>query len=181
MTEQELIQGCIREKKKYQKELFRMYAGKMHMVCRRYARYPEEADDILQEGFIKVFDNIARFRAEGSLEGWIRRIMINTALKYYRKSCFTKEQAGLEPYHDNGTLPEVYSQMSEQELLKLIAELPDGYRVVFNLYIIEGYSHKEIGEMLEIAASTSRSQLVKARQVLQEKILKLYPTYLGIN
>lgn len=174
MNEKELIKGCIRENREAQQLLFQKYAGKMLLVCMRYARHHAEAEDILQDGFIKVFDNISRFRMEGSFEGWIRRIMVNTALKNYRKSSFKKEQIGIATYQEDSSEPEIYSQLSEEELLKIINELPDGYRIVFNLYVIEGYSHREIGELLNIQESTSRSQLVKARKLLQKKILRIF-------
>ncbi len=174
MTEKELIKACMREDRQSQQLLFQRYAGKMLGVCMRYARNRQEAEDILQDGFIKVFDNMHRFRFEGSFEGWIRRIMINTALKSFKKKSFKNEQIGLENYQEDSCEPDIYSQLSEQELLKIIGELPDGYRVVFNLYVIEGYSHKEIGELLGIQESTSRSQLTKARKLLQQKILGIF-------
>ncbi|MCB0620174.1 MAG: sigma-70 family RNA polymerase sigma factor [Saprospiraceae bacterium] len=173
MTERDLIQGCIDEDRQCQIEVFRLYAGKMLAVCQRYARHHMEAEDILQEAFIKVYDNVAKFQFKGSFEGWIRRIVINTALKNYQKSSFQKERIGLEDYDDRPIEPEAISLLQEEELLDLIEQLPDGYRVVFNLYAVEGYSHKEIAEMLGIGESTSRSQLVKARKMLKDRILKL--------
>lgn len=173
MTDQELIQGCIREDRKCQQEVFRRYSGKMLVVCLRYARHRMEAEDLMQDAFIKVFDNISRFKFEGSFEGWIRRIVINTALKNYSKKSFKKEQIGVEYYPDIPMEPTIYAHLNEEELLKLVAQLPDGYRIVFNLYAIEGYSHKEIAELLSIQESTSRSQLVKARKMLQQKISHL--------
>ncbi|MEM8907660.1 MAG: RNA polymerase sigma factor [Bacteroidota bacterium] len=171
MTDQALIEGCIRENKRCQKELFLRYAGKMLTVCRRYARHQLEAEDILQDAFIKVFDKIDQFKYNGSFEGWIRRIVVNTALKNYKKSSFQKEQIGIEDYEEGALEPSVYAQLHEEELLNLIAELPDGYRLVFNLYVIEGFSHKEIAETLNIQEATSRSQLLKARKMLQAQIL----------
>lgn len=172
MTEQDLIQGCIRGERKCQEAVFRLYAGKMLVVCMRYARHRMEAEDILQDAFIKVFRYINKFQHKGSFEGWIRRIVVNTALKNIDKKSFTNEQIGIEDQKDTGALPNVYSDLGEADLLKMVASLPDGYRVVFNLYAIEGYSHKEIAELLDIGESTSRSQLVKARKLLQEMILK---------
>ncbi|MEM6377429.1 MAG: sigma-70 family RNA polymerase sigma factor [Bacteroidota bacterium] len=172
MTEQDLIQGCIRGERKCQEAVFRLYAGKMLVVCMRYARHRMEAEDILQDAFIKVFRYINNFQHKGSFEGWIRRIVVNTALKNIDKKSFTNEQIGIEDEKDTGAVPNVYSDLGEAELLKMVASLPDGYRVVFNLYAIEGYSHKEIADLLDIGESTSRSQLVKARKLLQEMILK---------
>ncbi|GAB5552338.1 MAG: RNA polymerase sigma factor [Saprospiraceae bacterium] len=172
MTEQDLIQGCIRGERKCQEAVFRLYAGKMLVVCLRYARHRMEAEDMLQDAFIKVFRYINKFQHKGSFEGWIRRIVVNTALKNIDKKSFTNEQIGIEDEKDTGALPNVYSDLGEAELLKMVASLPDGYRLVFNLYAIEGYSHKEIADLLDIGESTSRSQLVKARKLLQEMILK---------
>ena len=145
----------------------------MLAVCLRYTRHRMEAEDILQDAFIKVFDNISRFEFKGSFEGWIRRIVINTALKNYGKKSFKQEQIGLENQPELPLEPEIYSNLEEEELLRLINQLPDGYRVVFNLYAVEGYSHKEIADLLGIQESTSRSQLVKARKMLQGMIVKL--------
>jgi len=172
LTERDLIMGCIREDRKCQVELFRRYSGKMLSVCRRYARHRLEAEDILQDAFVKVFNNMEKFQFKGSFEGWVRRIVINTALKNYQKSSFQKEQIGLDGYDDRSIEPEAVAQLARDEILELVNKLPTGYRVVFNLYVIEGYSHKEIAEMLNIGESTSRSQLVKARKMLKEQILK---------
>ena len=173
MTEKELIKGCIQEDRYYQQELFRRYAGKMLVVCMRYARHEMEAEDLLQDAFIKVFDNLNKFEFKGSFEGWVRRIVINTALKNYSKKSFKQEQIGLENYPELPLEPEIYAHLQEEELLRLIAKLPEGYRLVFNLYAVEGYSHKEIADMLGIQESTSRSQLVKARKMLQAMIIDL--------
>lgn len=172
MTEKDLIQGCTRGDRKCQEEVFRRYAGKMLVVCRRYARHQMEAEDILQDAFIKIFKNIGDFQERGSFEGWVRRIVVNTALKNIDKKSFSNEQIGGEIDNDAGEAPSVYSELGEEDLLKMIASLPEGYRVVFNLYAIEGFSHKEIADLLGVGESTSRSQLVKARKLLQEMILK---------
>lgn len=173
MTENDLIKGCLKHDRTYQQALFQRYAGKMLTVCRRYARHEMEAEDLLQDTFIKVFSNIEKFKQKGSFEGWIRRIAVNTSIKNYQKHSFQKERIGLEDYEDETVDPEAISNLSEEELLTLISELPDGYRVVFNLYAIEGFSHKEIAEQLNIGESTSRSQLVKARKLLQSRILDM--------
>jgi RNA polymerase sigma factor (sigma-70 family) len=130
-----------------------------------------EAEDVLQDAFIKVFDNIHKFEGKGSFEGWIRRIVVNTALKNTMRHSFQKELLGVENVIEMSEDPSVFSKMTEDELLKIISQLPDGYRTVFNLFVIEDYSHREIGEALGIEESTSRSQLVKARNMLQHKIL----------
>lgn len=154
-------------------EVFRRFAGKMIAVCRRYARHELEAEDILQDAFIKVFDDLGKFEFKGSFEGWVRRIVINTALKNFQRASFQKEQLGLDNFDEQSLEPEAISNLQEEELMDLITRLPDGYRVVFNLYVIEGFSHKEISDMLEIGESTSRSQLVKARKMLKEQIQKI--------
>ena len=171
MTEQELIQGCIGEDYRAQRELFNRFAGKMMTVCLRYARHRLEAEDLLQDAFIKVYNNIARFESKGSFEGWIRRIVVNTALKNVSRHSFQKENIGMEGVVESSVDPSVFSALSEKELLGYISALPDGYRAVFNLYVLEGFSHREIGEALGIEESTSRSQLVKARGVLQHQVL----------
>lgn len=173
MNEKNLIQGCINEEKSAQKYLYDSYSPKMYYVCLRYARHASEAQDMLQDGFIKVFDNISSFKFNGSFEGWIRRIIVNTALNYCRKSSFKQEQLGIEDYQDTVVKSKAVSNLGEKELLAIIQKLPDGYRMVFNLYVIEGYSHKEIGEMLDITESTSRSQLAKSRKWMQNELEKL--------
>ncbi|MBL7814098.1 MAG: RNA polymerase sigma factor [Saprospiraceae bacterium] len=172
MTEFELIQGCLNEDRRAQRELFSRYAGKMMTVCLRYARHRMEAEDLLQDAFIKIFDNIQSFEGKGSFEGWIRRIVVNTALKNISKHSFQKEGIGLDNVVETWEDPSVFSQLSEQELISMISGLPNGYRICFNLYVIEGFSHREIAEMLDIEESTSRSQLVKARNMLQNMVLK---------
>lgn len=144
-------------------------------VCHRYARNSADAEDILQDAFIKVFDKIHQFKFEGSFEGWIRRIVVNTALKKYSLRRYEKEVVGYEVKDKDETLlePSAYSHLTEKELLDLINSLPDGYRVIFNLYVIEGFQHDEIAEMLGIQPGTSRSQLVKARNMLQRQIVQL--------
>lgn len=154
-------------------ELFRQHSGKLLAVCIRYTRHRMEAEDILQDAFIKIFKNLEKYEGKGSFEGWMRRIAVNTALKNYNRSSFQKEKIGLEDYQENALAPEVIASLHEEELLKVIGELPTGYKAVFNLYVIEGYSHKEIADQLEIKESTSRSQLVKARKMLQVKITQL--------
>lgn len=139
----------------------------------RYTRHRMEAEDILQDAFIKIFDNLKQFKFQGSVEGWIRRIVVNTALKNFQKKGFTYEQWGLDNVHfDQSADPAIYGLLGHQELLDLIAGLPHGYRIVFNLFAVEGYSHREIAEMLDIQESTSRSQLIKARRMLQAQIQK---------
>lgn len=167
-----IIQGSLRGDRISQKQLFDRYAGKMLAVCMRYARHSMEAEDLLQDGFIKVFTNLEQYKSEGPFEQWIRRIMINNAIKNCHRKSFQNEFSAGDEIPETIEDPEVIESMAERELIAMINELPDGYRMVFNLYAIEGYSHKEISETLNIEESTSRSQLVKARKVLQDKLLK---------
>lgn len=173
MTERELIEGCLRGKAHCEKALFDRFAGKMMAICLRYAPDHSEAEDILQDGFVKVFENLKSFRFEGSLEGWVRRIMVTTALKYLRKIKPMQELSVTDDFKESPDVPDAITQLSEAEIIKLISQLPQGYRIVFNMYVIEGYKHHEIAELLSIEESTSRSQLVKARKWLQEKLLRL--------
>lgn len=151
--------------------LYKHFAPKMYGICLRFAGNQMEADDILQEGFIKVFTQLKNFRNEGSFEGWIRRTFINTAINYYRKNLrFSKfhniDEIEVGPINEEN----IYDTLSKEELINLIHELPNGYRTVFNLNVIEGYTHKEIGAMLNISDNTSKSQLTRARSILQRKV-----------
>ncbi|BAV08446.1 RNA polymerase ECF-type sigma factor [Filimonas lacunae] len=139
----------------------------------RYASDASEAEDILQEGFIRIFSYIHQFKFEGSFEGWLRRIVVNSALKQLQKKRIVFKE--ISDHHDSSPRldPYVYANLGEEELMKLINALPEGYRVVFNLSVIEGYSHEEIAQLLNVQPSTSRSQLVKARKMLQNQIIEL--------
>ncbi len=172
----QIIQGCLQGDRISQKALFDRYSGKMLAVCSRYSRHQMEAEDLLQDGFIKVFTNLEQYKFEGPFEQWIRKIMINNAIKNCNRKSFQNEYSVGDEIPESAEDPDVIDSMSEKELIRIINELPDGYRMVFNLYAIEGYSHKEISETLKIEESTSRSQLVKARKVLQDKLLKFQKT-----
>lgn len=176
MEEKDLILGCIAGDRACEKELFHRFSGKMLSVCMRYMGNYERAEDIVQEGFIKVFNSLDKFNFKGSFEGYIRRIMINTALRELSRFRNQKESFGYEYDNDSADFPDVISKMTVEEIQNLINQLPHGYRLVFNLYVIDGYSHQEIAERLNIAVSTSRSQLVKARKQLQLMISKLEKT-----
>lgn len=176
MTDAELIKGCIKEDASCQKSLFNRYAGSLLGVSYRYARNKEDAEDILQDAFIKIFNKLAQFKGDGSFEGWMRRVVVNTALKKYTVTRYNKEftvgeitDPSVADMNDVGP----FNHLNEKDLMVLINRLPDGYRLIFNLYVIEGYRHDEIAEMLGIQPGTSRSQLVKARQLLQKEILQL--------
>jgi RNA polymerase sigma-70 factor (ECF subfamily) len=167
-----IIRGCLKNNKADQYRLYTLFSKKMYGVCLRYAGSYDEAQDILQEGFIKVFEKLDTFRGQGSLEGWIKRIMIHTAIEKYRERIYhlSVEDLGKNghAFEENGG-PE---KLRLAELLNLIQLLPDQYRLVFNLSVLEGMNHKEIGEMLGISESTSRSNLSRARSMLQEWIVK---------
>ncbi len=171
MTDEELVRGCIEKNPKAQKLLFERFSRKMMGVCIRYAERREEADDMLQNGFIRVYEKIETFRGSGSLEGWIRKIMVNEALTYLRKNKAMKMNIDIEDarYLVPGN-NHVGEHINEKDLLKMIQQLPTGFRTVFNLYAIEGYSHKEIADRLGITEGTSKSQYSRAKTHLQNKI-----------
>lgn len=167
----ELIQACLKGNRAAQKELFQLYAPKMMALSRRYCRNVQEAEDVVQDGFVRIFTHLHQFNNEGSFEGWMKRVIINIALKNKTKKSYDHEELGLDSYLEEGILPTIVGAMTVNEINELIEELPEGYKNVFKLYVIEGYSHKEIGDLLEIGESTSRSQLVKARNLLQIKLI----------
>ena len=167
LQETDLIQACVRKERWAQKWLYEEHYGKMMAVCLRYANNPDEALDILHEGFIKVFKHIDQYQPGTSLTAWIRRIMVNTSIDYYRKTIRRRTEDLEQAYSLQTTDPDAISQCTEKEILETIQQLSPAYRAVFNLYVIEGFSHKEIAEALEITESTSRSNLVKARMKLQ--------------
>jgi len=173
LSEKELIAGVLKQHRHCQAEFFHRFAGKMMTVARRYTRNNAEAEDVLQDAFIKVFSKLDTFNFSGSLEGWIRRIVVNTALKNIKKKSFSNELY-LDTI-DIGQIiePTAISDLNEEQLIKMIRKLPAGYSTVFNLYVIEGYSHKEIAKELCIQESTSRSQLLKARKMLQQNIIQI--------
>lgn len=181
IPEAELISGCIDGNIFYQQKLYEKFSNKMFGVCLRYSHHHHDAEDILQEGFIKVFNCLNKFRAEGSFEGWVRRIFVNTAIEFYRK---TANIYTLVEVNQNLNLSEIHddalSKININDLLKMIQTLSPGYRTIFNLYAIEGYNHKEIGELLGINEGTSKSQLARARLILQKKIIESQQ-YLNID
>lgn len=169
-TDTDIIEGCIFGNPRMQKMLYEKYAPKMYGVCLRYAGNEDDAKDILQDGFIKVFVNIDRFKGTGSFEGWIRKIIVNTAIEQFRKknNLLISTDAFEEKIVDNQAT--IFNQLEAKELLEIIRTLPNGYRTVFNLYAVDGYTHKEISEIMKISEGTSKSQYARARACLQEKI-----------
>jgi len=169
MTEEVLLQGCIKNDASAQQELYQRYSPKMLSVCYRYAKTREDAEDMLQEGFIKVFSQITKFENRGSLEGWILRIMVHTCINHLKKNKKFNDNVDLA-YAGNLVVREDYipSIIQAKQIVETIRTLPVGYRTVLNLYAIEGYSHKEIGQLLDIEESTSRSQYTRAKNMLEE-------------
>jgi RNA polymerase sigma-70 factor (ECF subfamily) len=165
-----IIAGCIEGKSTCQEALYRLYSGKMWALCLRYARDRDEAKDILQEGFMKIFERISQYEGRGHFEGWMRRVFINLALGEYRKQRTLRIDAVINNENEQETYANIECELSAAELLEVIQELPPQYKLVFNLYAIEGYSHKEIGGMLGISEGTSKSNLSRARDILQRKV-----------
>ena len=173
MTEQSIIAGCLQNDPLAQRELYNRYSPKMLSVCYRFAQNREDAEDMLQEGFIKVFTQIHTFQNKGAFEGWIRRIVIHTCINLLKKNKKFHEQLSLEyaetVHFKEETIP---SMMQARQVVECIRQLPLGYRTVLNLYAIEGFSHKEIGTMLDIEESTSRSQYTRAKNMLETMLIR---------
>lgn len=174
----EIVDGCIRGKRKFQKRLFEKYYGKMMAICYRYAKDSDEAQDMVQNGFIKVFKKLDVYNFEGSLEGWIRRIMVNTAIDQIRKNKrnpfliedVDRAQNVEEDVPFSTEEDEFYSKLKAKTAIKAISELSPAYRTVFNMYVIEGFTHKEIADYLGISEGTSKSNLAKAKQKLRAQL-----------
>lgn len=170
IPEHDLLAGCLKGDARMQEALYRKFSGKMYAVCLRYATKTEDASDILQDGFVKVFRNLDKYRSEGSFEGWMRRIFVNTAIEHFRKqhtvlSATEQQEATLADGQWNA-----FDHLAAKDIMNLVRTLAPGYRQVFNLYAVEGYSHREIAAMLGISEGTSKSQLARAKAILQEKI-----------
>ncbi|MBK5208371.1 MAG: sigma-70 family RNA polymerase sigma factor [Flavobacteriaceae bacterium] len=164
----ELIKQCANNDRKAQKEIYQLFAGKLFSICLKYSKNKQEAQDNFQDGFIVIFDKIGQFNFKGSFEGWLKRVMVNTVLLKYRKKNVLNIVT--EDIPDEVIVDVDDDEISLDFLLNLINELPDRYRMVFNLYALDGYSHKEISEMLLIAEGTSKSNLARARAILKQKI-----------
>jgi RNA polymerase sigma factor (sigma-70 family) len=168
----EIINGCLKGNRRDQELLYRRHAAKLYAVCLQYSGNDEEARDILQEGFIKIFENLVHYKHEGSFEGWVRRIMVNTALEKYRSKHLLHRVDDIDQIPEPDAEPdnEDYAGLQAIDLMGIIRELPPKYRMVFNLYAIEGYSHKEISKMMNISEGTSKSNLSRARVILQRRV-----------
>lgn len=171
-SEQELINGCAKGDRALQKVLYDRYCRKMMAICLRYANSTPEAEDILQEGFIKIFKSINSFRMEAKLETWITRIMVNTALNSHRQKLYMLPMVDVNDIHLQEADGVNLSDFNLSELILFVQSLPDGCRIVFNLFAIEGYSHREIAEMLAISEGTSKSQYNRAKSLLRVKLLE---------
>lgn len=169
-----LLERCMANEAKALKELYDLYKDRTLGLCRRYTKNREEAEDVYQDTFVRVFQNISQLNNPDHLEQWIKKIAINTAVNFYHKNKrhdHAEERNGY--HHQNEDHELIFSRFSDEMLIKIINELPDGYRMVFNLYELEGYSHREIGDLLNISEATSRSQLNRAKQMLKNKLKDL--------
>jgi len=165
-----LIDACIKGDRSAQKNLYDLFSKRMYVVCLRYTKSQQEAEDVMQDAFIKVFKNLKSYRGDSRFDYWIKRIVINTALNSQRKKLYMYPMVDINEVNSNVDHNKALSDFSFEELLKMIRELPVGCQTVFNLFAIEGYSHKEIADMLEVSEGTSKSQFARARKLLQEKI-----------
>ncbi|SDW16452.1 RNA polymerase sigma-70 factor, ECF subfamily [Lutibacter oricola] len=168
MSLNKLIKECAKNDRRAQKEIYHLFAGKLFSICLKYSKNKQEAQDNFQDGFIVIFDKIGQFKFKGSFEGWIKRVMLNSVLQKYRSRRVLNIVT--EEIPDEVIVDIDDDDISLDFLLSLIGELPERYRLVFNLYVLDGYSHKEISKMLEIAEGTSKSNLARARAILKQKI-----------
>jgi len=170
--ENELIEGCKKHDRHAQEALFQQFSGKLYALCCRYVKSKMEAEDVLVMSFTKIFERIDQFKGEGSFEGWIRKVTVNESLSYLRKNKNMYLETDVEAADREPDYAQLESQLEAEDLLKMIDGLPTGYRIVFNMYAIDGYSHKEIADHLGIHESTSKSQLSRARALLQRNCLE---------
>ena len=177
MNEKQLITACQEGIKSAQYELVKRYSGMLMSVCRRYVRDESTAKDILQESLIRIFKNIDGYKRLGSFEGWMRKITVRCALGHLDKKHVRRESSVADINSDETTMPLALDNLGVEDIIKLVQDLPPGFRSVFNLNVIEGYNHREISEMLGITESASRSQLTRARQLLQKKYTKINAKY----
>ncbi len=172
MEDQELVKGCIDGDRNSQELLYKRFSKKMFGVCLGYAKSHESAKDFLQESFIKIFNNIHKYDFQGSLEGWVRRVVVNTAIDHYRKeirNAAKDKQSEISLYAEKQYYNRALTKLDSEDFLKLLHALPNGYRTILNLYVVEEYSHKEIADMLGITEGTSKSQFFKAKAYLLRK------------
>ncbi len=174
LSDEQLVKGCKAKKAHHQKALYETYKVPLFRVCLRYARDKHEAEDLLHDGFIQIFKDITQYRGAGALGAWLRKVMVNVALQHIRKNKKLFPTIELQSaVHFVDASETVYDKMGQKALTKMIQQLPPGYRAVFNMYVIEGYSHKEIAQQLNITASTSKSQLFKSKAMLRKMLEKV--------
>jgi RNA polymerase sigma factor (sigma-70 family) len=171
--ETELIEGCQRNNREAQRALYRTYSGKMYSLCCRYVKDRMEAEDVLVTSFTKIFEKIGQYKGEGSFEGWIRRVVVNESLTYLRKHKNMYLEMDIEAAVYEPDYYKLENQLEADDLIKMIESLPVGYRTVFNMYAIDGFSHQEIADQLGISENTSKSQLSRARALLQKKLIEI--------
>lgn len=176
-SDESIVEGCIKGNRKAQKALYDKYSAKMMGVCIRYAPDIPTAEDILQDGFVKAFRNLEKFRFDGSFEGWLRRIIVNTAIEHYRRKNHLYPLLEAADTDMDVSDDHVINKLAAEDIIALIKQLSPGYRTVFNMYVVEGYSHKEIAKQLNISEGTSKSQLARARYILMEEVEKHFGTY----
>jgi RNA polymerase sigma factor (sigma-70 family) len=181
ITEHDLLKGCLAGNRRMQEELYSRFSPRMYAVCLRYAGRAEEAEDILQEGFIKVFKKMDSFRGEGSFEGWMRRIFVNTAIEHFRRKRYLMPVTEKEENTIEGKYTSVLDDLGAKDIMMLVQELSPGYRTVFNMYVVEGYTHREIAEMLGISEGTSKSQLSRAKVILQDMVRTFIDKQRGVS
>lgn len=170
----ELVHYCLSNNRKYQELLYKRYASKMYSICLSYAKNKDDAKDILQNGFVKIFTSLNNYKNSGSLEGWIKKIIINTAIDSYRKEIVDLRNVGIEYADTKEIEASILEEINTKELMSLVHKLPEGARIIFNLYAIEGYNHAEISEMLNISIGTSKSQFSRAKTLLQNWVQNIY-------
>ncbi len=174
MSEQELIDGCLHGDRRAQKSLYEKYASKMFGVSRRYVKTIENAEEVIVEAFCKVFQKIELYSGQGSFEGWIRKVVVNESLMFIRKNYRFNEHLDINDVPVQAVNVTIEDELSANEILGLLDQLPTGYRTVFNLYVLEGFKHKEIAELLDISINTSKSQLILAKKRLKDLVEKSY-------
>lgn len=171
LDEKQLIKQCLKKDERAMEELYKYFSPRLFGICLRYTKNRMEAEDLLHDGFIRILNNLENYRHEGSFQGWVCKIMVTSAINYYHKNISRNKETdlnemGSEELMDN----DINSFISHNELLEMVRKLPDGYKMVFNLFVIEGYSHKEIAARLNVSENTSKTQLLKARKALQNMI-----------
>jgi len=174
-TEEQIIDGCANNDRKMQKELYDKYSPVLYAICLRYARNRDDAKDILQDGFVRIFLNINQFSRQHSFEGWMKRIMINTSITHYKQNSKYYYQQDISEVEQTTVLTEHFDsdEFTREELMNVLQSISDGYRMVFNLYVLEGFKHREIADTLGIDVATSKSQFHRAKKIIQEKLKKL--------